>query len=191
MIKPATSSLQCGYASDGGYLCPLKYTDAELVILPLADCDEEQQRQAVALLRDTFATSMKISTESECKEHVLANYCCSPTDIMYVLRMEDRVVGAVSVDRKNFFPCIGHLVVHPGMRRKGYGEKLLRFAEACVKHQKFPDAFLWHARDDVRLLEYYTKRGYSTMDQDAALFVHPQDTIVLRKNVMPKAMAWS
>jgi hypothetical protein len=41
------------------------------------------------------------------------------------------------------------------------------------------------------LLEYYTKRGYSTMDQDAALFVHPQDTIVLRKNVMPKAMAWS
>jgi GNAT superfamily N-acetyltransferase len=160
------------------------YRDTERAIQPMADCKEEQRHQAVRLLHDAFADALKTATATETADHVRANYCMAPADVMYVMTFANtgEVVGAVSIDRKNFYPCIGHLVVDPRWRRQGYGRMLLRFAEAHVRHQKFPAAFLWHAESEDGLAKFYKSCGYSRNPDDPS-FVHPGGTLVYTKPI--------
>jgi GNAT superfamily N-acetyltransferase len=173
MYRELTTSKQCGYVSDGGYMCPLSMwgritlppeedQDEPFQIIPFWDLDDQSSRNQVAeSLLQHFARSMEVSTVQETIQYLFRNFA-SATDILYVMYAANTktVVGTVSVDRKNFHPCIGHLLVVPYLRGRGYGTKLLQFAEKCIEHQKFPEAQLWCSANDTNLCAFYERNGY-------------------------------
>ncbi len=151
-------SLHCGYVSDIGYLCPLTYKNDTTVILPFLDIKKKHLQDAVAkLLSSEF--HKEIGQDQTAMQYITTNFC-STTDVLFVMHVNETVVGLVTVDRKNFAPVIGHLVVSSEQRRKGYGSRLLDIAERFVKSQGFKSVSLWRSNLDTYLHQFYLNRGY-------------------------------
>jgi len=69
-------------------------------------------------------------------------------------------VGVVSVDRD----VIENLYVHPAHWRKGYGTKLLRFAETKCKTPR-----LWVLNTNEQARRFYEARGYALTGRETIL----------------------
>ncbi len=158
-----TTSRQCGYVSDGGYTCPLTLKDGDLTVLPYPDAPEQAKQDARALLCQHLGSAMKVDSEKDILAYILKHFSCA-TDVLYVLTRDTEAIGTVSVDRKNFFPSIGHLAIREDMQRKGHGSMLVQFAEQCILYQQFNEARLWCDASDAGLASFYTRLGYEAYD---------------------------
>lgn len=163
MFKDNARSLQCGFVPDVGYMAPVTYAHSNLVIEPYMDMSKAIQEKAADLISHAF----RVRVGDDPTRYIRENFSSS-TDVLYVMSTHDgsNVYGAVSVDRKNFFPTIGHLVVSQTQRNKGYGSLLLDLAECFTAKQGFSEATLWCQKDDAHLHRFYRNRGYIEKEQD-------------------------
>ena len=81
-------------------------------------------------------------------------------DRYYLLVVNGITVGTVAVKRRNIFMEIGSLALLPAYRKRGYGSKLLRYAEFKIKIMKWSSAVLFTPNDHPFLPSYYRKNGY-------------------------------
>ncbi|MEW9669782.1 GNAT family N-acetyltransferase [Ammoniphilus sp. 3BR4] len=81
-------------------------------------------------------------------------------EIYYVLVFEKKIVGTVAIRRRNTYWEIGSLAVIPSYQKRGWGNKLLRYAEKKVKKQGGKRTGLFTIKRHPSLPSYYKKRGY-------------------------------
>jgi GNAT superfamily N-acetyltransferase len=90
------------------------------------------------------------------KHYITENWTGS--DILYVMiSNDDKFIGTVAVDRKNFYPYISHLFVDPALRKKGYGERLLDHGIDYARLFKFDAVKIWC---EHTLVPYYASKGW-------------------------------
>jgi GNAT superfamily N-acetyltransferase len=164
------SSKQCTFAADIGYICPLKFTMEDTSIVAFLDCPSCVQNKVAHALLMEWGNTLEIDSVAKALKLVMNQWASS--DIMYVMTMDSNLVGFVAVDRKNFFPCISHLYVHPDYRGNGYSAMLLAIAETYIAHMHFNEAQLWCKPN---LVEFYKKNGYTESK------IVDANTIVMKK----------
>lgn len=142
---------RCKFQADSGLVCPFVHEDDEYIIKPYQDVPANIQKEVVEKLDKEFGDY----------SHKFINKTWNNSDVFYVLIVDDKLIGTVAVDRKNFYPVISQLFVVSNYRNKGYASKLLDFAENYIRSMKFSVAKLWCEPD---LIKFYQKRGYEIED---------------------------
>ena len=107
-------------------------------------------------IQEIVATKLKSLNPKMSKHYITENW--NGSDIMYVMiSNDDKFIGTVAVDRKNFDPYISHLFVDPTVRKKGYGERLLDHGIDYARLFKFDAVKIWCADT---LVPYYASKGW-------------------------------
>lgn len=163
-----TYSELCQYIADVGYICPLKYVDeaSKILVQPLQKYSPELQLIAADGLFSEFSDEMKVNNTYETIDYLITTF--HYTDVLYVLTVDDKFVGCVAVDRRNFYPFISHLFVVKGERKKGYSKLLMYVAEVYIKLFKFTEAKLWCKK---HLQPLYARQGYKLEDKQDDLLI--------------------
>lgn len=81
-------------------------------------------------------------------------------DKYYVLVANKRYVGTIAVKKRKDYMEIGSLAILPAFRKKGFGLRLLRFAERKVRSMGWKRVVLFAPKGHPTLLSYYQKHGY-------------------------------
>ncbi len=171
--KVNTESRQSAYSADLGLIHPVVYQEGEIKIQPFFDCAENIQETTINIFVEEWKNEM---TPQEARQYIFQNWGSS--DILFVLTKGQCVLGFVSVDRRNFYPCTSHLVVNKGHRGNGYSKYLVGHAEAYTQEcLGFKENTLWCNQD---LIGYYTKLGY-TQHKDTRK--DASDVIVMKKKL--------
>lgn len=144
----------CSYHADVGIISPLKFDNGLYCIEPFNVIDAKLQSKISVLIREEWPEYTE--------DFIIKNF--TDRDILYVCYANDEVIGCVAVDRKRFFPFISTLYVAKSMRKKGYAESLINFAEAFIKEYRFDVSHLWCKSDSLNLINYYKKFGYVIKD---------------------------
>ena len=134
--------------ADIGTITALQVETPNFKILPFKKVPVDMQ--------EIVATKLKSLNPKMSKHYITENW--NGSDIVYVaISKDDKFIGTVAVDRKNFDPCISHLFVDPTFRRKGYGERLLEHGIDYAKLFKFDNVKLWC---EDTLVPYYASKGW-------------------------------
>lgn len=134
--------------ADLGTITALQVESSNYKILPFKKVHPDMQ--------EIVATKLKSLNPKMTKHYILENWIGS--EIMYVMiSKDDRFIGSVAVDRKNFEPYISHLFVDTVFRKKGYGERLLEHGIEYSRLFKFEDVKLWCVDS---LVPYYASKGW-------------------------------
>jgi predicted GNAT family acetyltransferase len=134
--------------ADIGTITALQVVSPNYKILPFKKIDGKIQEEV--------GTKLK-SLNPKCSKHYIQENW-NGSDIFYVMiSNDDRFIGTVAVDRKNFEPYISHLYVDPLFRHKGYGERLLEHGIEYAKLFKFDNIKLWC---EEKLIGFYSKKGW-------------------------------
>lgn len=134
--------------ADLGTITALQVESSNYKILPFKKVHPDMQ--------EIVATKLKSLNPKMTKHYILENW--NGSEIMYVMiSKDDRFIGSVAVDRKNFEPYISHLFVDTIFRNKGYGERLLEHGIEYSRLFKFEHVKLWCV--DI-LVPYYASKGW-------------------------------
>ena len=134
--------------ADLGTITALQVESSNYKILPFKKVHPDMQ--------EIVATKLKSLNPKMTKHYILENWIGS--EIMYVMiSKDDKFIGTVAVDRKNFEPYISHLFVDTVFRKKGYGERLLEHGIEYSRLFKFEDVKLWCVDS---LVPYYASKGW-------------------------------
>jgi GNAT superfamily N-acetyltransferase len=158
IIKPTRIKIEKGTVTkcmgvshchaDIGTITALQVESSNYKILPFKKVQPDMQ--------EIVATKLKSLNPKMSKHYITENW--NGSDIMYVMISKDnKFIGTVAVDRKNFDPYISHLFVDPIFRKKGYGERLLEHGLEYSKLFKFEHAKLWCIDT---LVPYYASKGW-------------------------------
>lgn len=82
-----------------------------------------------------------------------------------ILKLTDgdgRIIGSVRAKERGGTVFIGKLMVHPDHRRRGYGTRLLREAEAVFPNRRYELFTSTRSLDNIRL---YQRIGYRVFDR--------------------------
>lgn len=134
--------------ADIGTITALQVDSTNYKILPFKKVSPD--------IQEIVAIKLKTLNPKITKHYILENW--NGSDIIYVMISNDnRFIGTVGVDRKNFDPYISHLFVDTIFRKKGYGERLLEHGIEYAKLFKFDEIKLWCVD---RLVPYYASKGW-------------------------------
>jgi GNAT superfamily N-acetyltransferase len=158
IIKPTRIKIERGTVTkcmgvshchaDIGTITALQVESSNYKILPFKKVQPDMQ--------EIVATKLKSLNPKMSKQYITENW--NGSDIMYVMiSKDDKFIGTVAVDRKNFDPYINHLFVDPIFRKKGYGERLLEHGLEYSKLFKFEHVKLWCIDT---LVPYYASKGW-------------------------------
>ncbi len=78
----------------------------------------------------------------------------------YILMAKGMAVGTIAIKKRKRYREIGSLAVLPAYQKKGFGLKLLRFAETQLRKMGQTKAVLFTPRYHPALPSYYRKHGY-------------------------------
>lgn len=87
------------------------------------------------------------------------------THQVYILFFKRNPVGSVTLRRRSFGYEISHLAVVPDSQGKGYGKRLLLFAEEQARVSGQRKVHLFTAEDHPWLADFYRKYGYKRIDK--------------------------
>ena len=149
----------CKYIGDTGLVCPMVYQSEDVKIIPYQECSQEVKQSVCQHVYKEWKAEAKLSIPEETHDYISSNW--SSGDIFYVLLLRNTFLGCVAVDRKQFYPFMSHLYIHPLYRGNGYGKFLLTFCEQYVKQLQFDEIRLWCNSD---LIGYYKKLGYDVIE---------------------------
>jgi predicted GNAT family acetyltransferase len=134
--------------ADIGTITALQVDTPNFKILPFKKVPPDMQ--------EIVATKLKSLNPKMSKHYITENW--NGSDIMYVMISKDnKFIGTVAVDRKNFDPYISHLFVDPTFRKKGYGERLLDHGIDYARLFKFDAVKIWCVDS---LVPYYSSKGW-------------------------------
>jgi ribosomal protein S18 acetylase RimI-like enzyme len=72
----------------------------------------------------------------------------------------ERIVGTISLKRRNNFFEFNSLAVLPRYQNKGMGKRLMQYAERYSKNRKISTCVLYTFENHPWLPNYYKKNGY-------------------------------
>jgi GNAT superfamily N-acetyltransferase len=134
--------------ADIGTITALQVDTPNFKILPFKKVPPDMQ--------EIVATKLKSLNPKMSKHYITENW--NGSDIMYVaISKDNKFIGTVAVDRKNFDPYISHLFVDPTFRKKGYGERLLDHGIDYARLFKFDAVKIWCVDS---LVPYYSSKGW-------------------------------
>ena len=134
--------------ADIGTITALQVDSSNYKILPFKKVSSD--------IQDIVATKLKSLNPKMTKHYISENWLGS--DILYVMiSKDDKFIGTVGVDRKNFDPYISHLFVDTVFRKRGYGERLLEHGIEYSRLFKFETVKLWCVDT---LIPYYASKGW-------------------------------
>ncbi len=155
----------CQFQADAGYVfAPASKSDDGITVVPFPQCSDALQRTTSEHIFREWGKDLQVSSVDECLA-IIRRQWSTAGDSMYVMSQSAReghaaeFIGCVAVDRKQFYPYISHLYVHPDHRKRGFGQQLV---EHGVKHAaacKFSEVKLWCER---KLLPFYEGLGWRT-----------------------------
>lgn len=79
---------------------------------------------------------------------------------VYVLYLNQRPIGSVTIRRRSFGYEISHLAVIPKFQGSGHGRQLLQFAERHIRTLGQREVHLFTAENHPWLPAFYTRYGY-------------------------------
>lgn len=135
------------FFADIGNVSPLEVYSSSYFILPYPKVSSEVQEELIYTVQELNPSL----TDAYIQEH------WGPQ--MYV--MIDSLghwIGCMAMDRKNFYPCISHLYIHPSYRKQGYAKRFLQHGEDVAKEFRFQEVKLWCKES---LILYYERYGWS------------------------------
>ena len=100
----------------------------------------------------------KISTYIGVKNFILQNFKDKMNIFFVYLDDEGEFIGTFAIDNENFAPYISHIYINPNYRNKGFGKRIIKYAEKYIKKQGFNASNLWC---DEKLIKYYKKNKYN------------------------------
>lgn len=104
-------------------------------------------------------------------------------DVYFVLVDGQRILGVMAVRNRRKQWQIGALCLLPSCRKRGYGRKLLRFAEQRIRALGGRRAVLLTPQKHPYLPGYYRKRGYRGLRR---VHFHHISWLVMAKNLIRK-----
>lgn len=135
--------------ADIGTITALQVDSSNYKIIPFKKVSPDMQ--------EIVAVKLKSLNPKMSPHYIHENW--NGSDIMYVMiSKDDKFIGTVGVDRKNFDPYISHLFVDTVFRKKGYGERLLDHAIEYARLFKFEMVKLWCVD---ALIPYYASKGWT------------------------------
>ena len=158
------------FLADVGSVSLLEVEEEEYVILPYVKLPDTIRKN---LIESLYELNPEIS-HSYIMEH------WSQLDMMYgmIHKKTGEFMGCMAVDRKNFYPFLSHLYVHPVYRNQGVGERFLLFAEEITKSFGFREVKLWCKKE---LIGYYTKFGWEV--ENTTKDAQGEETWVMQKKI--------
>ncbi len=122
----------------------------------IRDADEILTLQKTAFLSEAELTNdFTIPPLTQTIDELCADF---GRQVFFKVVAEGRVIGSVRGHADDGTCYIGRLIVHPGYRNQGVGEKLMRTIEAyfgaCGRYEVFT------GEKSTRNIHFYTKRGY-------------------------------
>ena len=136
------------YHADIGLVCPIQVSSNDYSCNLYQDCPETIQFNVINALISEWGNTYS-------HENVLKRW--SFTNTLYVIYINENLIGFIAIDRQNFYPFINHLYVCPNERGKGYSKHLLYIGESYIKSMKFNKAHLWCKK---YLIDYYIGQGW-------------------------------
>ncbi|MFC4769966.1 GNAT family N-acetyltransferase [Effusibacillus consociatus] len=113
------------------------------------------------IIREAYQVPIKYEVRFQAARISLSN---SKEDIkrhrVYLLYVDNKPIGTVTIKRLSFGCEISHLAVLPYMQVEGWGKWLLRFTEREICKLGRKRAFLFTSEDHPWLSRFYQKNGY-------------------------------
>lgn len=85
-------------------------------------------------------------------------------ELFLVGELQGDVVGTVIAGFDGYRGWVYHLAVHPDCRRRGFGQQLMREAEARLKALGCPKLNLQVRSSNPEVISFYERLGYSVED---------------------------
>jgi ribosomal-protein-alanine N-acetyltransferase len=150
----------------------------ELEIRAVAGDDEV--RQCV----DLMVSSEPWMTLGRTPEQAL-KIMTSPTREVYVAMIDGEVVGfLVLVMKALFVGFVQSLAVSPGLRNRGIGADLMRFAERRI-FEDSPNVYLCVSSFNEGAQRFYRRLGYEVVGELKELLIRGHSEILMRKTIGP------
>jgi len=125
-----------------------------MIILPYADADFDgvlalwREAELLKDYNDPKAEIARIQRHGNC--------------LLYVGRVEERVVGTVLVGQDGYRGWIYKLAIAKDQRGRGHGRRLVQFAEAWLVARDMPKTNLMVRAENPGVIEFYKQLGYET-----------------------------
>jgi ribosomal-protein-alanine N-acetyltransferase len=81
-------------------------------------------------------------------------------ETIYITTIKQKIVGTISLRRRNSSIELNTLAVNPAYHKQGIGSKLIQYAEKVVKKRGLPSCHLYTLEAHPWLTRYYRKQGY-------------------------------
>lgn len=135
------------FIADLGTFTPISVKTDDYIIIPFQK--STQQDDAFQLLNSEFPQIESIE--------MIQKEWYGGTDILYVMEIDNEIVGTIAIDRKKFYPFVSNLVIKKSHRNQGLAQILLHFAEHFSLRLKFQDITLW-CKPELR--KFYEKMQF-------------------------------
>jgi len=151
------------FIADLGTFTPISVISEDYMIIPFQK--SIQQENAFQLLNSEFPQIESIE--------LIQKEWYGGTDILYVMEIDNEIVGTIAIDRKKFYPFVSNLVVNKSYRNQGLAKILLHFAEHFSLRLKFQEITLWCKPE---LQKFYEKMEFhfekkETTDQKETVLI--------------------
>ncbi len=150
----------------------------ELEIRALDGGDEVQQCAALMVSSEPWITLGRTLEQA-------TKIMTSPTREVYVGSFDGEVVGFVVLVMKGLFVgFVQSLAVSPGLRSRGFGAALMRFAEERIFRDS-PNVYLCVSSFNERAQHFYSRLGYEVVGELKELLIRGHSEILMRKTTGP------
>lgn len=156
---------RCNFQADVEYICPISIKTDTFEILPYESVNDN--------IKQAVIDNLKTEWTEYTHEFIKSNW--QSQDIFYVMtsKNQEDFIGTVAIDRKVFLPFISQLYVAEKYRNKGYGKKLINFANHYIGMLGFSESRLWCKK---HLLDFYTKIDWQVENE------HPDKYVMFKRN---------
>lgn len=107
--------------------------------------------------REDFSLK-KIQSYQGVINFILHNFVDKNNSFFVLFDDDNDFIATFAVDTENFAPYISHVFVNPNLRNRGFGKKVIKYAEKYIKKLGFDSSNLWCNED---LIKFYKKLGYN------------------------------
>lgn len=152
--------------------------EIEVIIRPLRDRSEAEFCAKFIVSSDPWLT-LRMSYDHALKR------LCDPTREVFVAQIQNQLAGALILHLGGSLSgYIQTLAVHPAWRNRGFGTKLIQFAEQRIFRES-PNVFLCVSSFNERAQKLYERLGYERVGELQDYVVKGYSEILVRKTRGP------
>lgn len=142
------------YLADVGYVAPYYLKTNKFNIIPFEKVNKNLRTLLIELLNIEFE---KEFNQTYNEQFIRQKW--TGVQVFYIItnREQDKLIGSIAIDNKNYFPCISNLYILLEYRNQGYATFLLNYANKYIKSLGLN---LSRLQCNDRMLEFYEKKGW-------------------------------